>query len=271
MLINGRCQLPGIERCLPPKRIIRGRCRLPELVRCQPPRVWRGGRCILPNPACRAPRVRSPITGRCYLPFDVVPIPEAQCRPPWVYSARAGGCVKLRPRPKPRENITWIHSCLNRLGYRAGFEDGLAGRQTRTAWDSFRNAMGLNGYIGYGDPETLAQLYRQCAPAQEAVAPPPPPRCPDPKISVGKNCASGLNYRPSLCATGRLFSTLSQSYGQTLNLEKCGRSCLPVPEGMDEAEALRLQSGQGINWCKDCIKVGDEGILCPTPRPLRLQ
>ncbi len=264
-LVAGVCRPPIADRCLRPRRWINGVCRLPDVMRCERPRVWRGGRCVLPNPRCLPPLVRSPISGRCYMPFDIDPIPEAECRAPWFFSPEAGGCVKPRPRPRPQENIVWIQSCLNSLGYSAGVEDGLAGRNTRAAWESFRDALGLSGYVDFVDPETLSLLYRQCRP-QPAQPLPPGPQCPAP--AAGGGCSSGLEYRPVLCATGRLFNLLSDNYGGSIDLEKCGRSCLPVPDGMDEAEALRLQSEQGITWCKDCVKVGEEGILCPTPRLL---
>ncbi len=269
VLINGRCKLPVIRPavCQLPNVLIGGVCRRPNIDACERGRVWRNGRCVRPNPVCRSPRVRSPYTGRCYLPFDIVPIPEAQCRAPWYYSARAGGCVKPRPRQRPKENILWIQSCLNQLGYRAGTEDGLAGRKTRNAWDSFRRGIGDRGFAEFTDPRTLAQLYRQCAPGQDP-APSPPAEDDLPPIRgelLPPLQSDGLSYRPAMCATGSLYTLLNKTYGDAVTLEKCGRSCLPVPDGMALSEVRRLETESGVNWCKSCTKIGDEGILCPLP------
>lgn len=261
--INGVCKLPGIGNfCLAPKKMIRGVCQLPVQFVCSPPRVRRGGHCILPNPRCRAPYARSPITNRCYLPFEVDIIPEAECRPPWFYSVRSGGCVQFQPRPRSRENIVWIQSCLNTLGYRAGVEDGISGRQTRSAWEDFRSALRLRGIVGFDDPETLGALFRECNSESGKVAEPRPK---EPAAEPPTEPASDLKYRQSMCATGKLYSLLSKTYGDTIKLEQCGGACLPIPEGMPEDNVRRLEADQGIQWCKDCVKIGDEGILCPAP------
>ncbi|MFK5979082.1 MAG: peptidoglycan-binding domain-containing protein [Rhizobiaceae bacterium] len=209
--------------------------------------------------------MRSPITNKCYLPFEVDLIPEAECRPPWFYSERSGGCVKLRPRPRSRENIVWVQSCLNTLGYRAGVEDGISGRQTRSAWQDFRRALDLRGIVGFDDPETLGVLYRECNSEPRETAEPRPANPPVEPSTEPATSKDNLKYRQSMCATGKLYSLLSKTYGDTVKLEQCGNSCLPIPDGMTEAVISRLEADQGIRWCKDCVKIGDEGILCPVP------
>ncbi|MBL4890783.1 MAG: peptidoglycan-binding protein [Rhizobiaceae bacterium] len=264
--INGICKLPGFGiLCIPPKKMFGGVCRLPVQIVCAPPRVRRGAHCVLPNPSCHAPFVRSPITNRCYLPFEVDLVPEAECRPPWFYSERSGGCVKLRPRPRARENIVWVQSCLNTLGYRAGVEDGISGRQTRSAWQDFRRALNLRGIVGFDDPETLGALYRECNSEPAEVAEPRPTETAAEPPTETATPASDLKYRQSMCATGKLYSLLNETYGGTIKLEQCGGRCLPIPEGMAESDVRRLETDQGIQWCKDCVKIGDEGILCPAP------
>ena len=264
--IGGVCKLPGLGNlCFSPKKLIGGVCQLPAQFACPPPRVLRNGQCLLRNPSCQTPFVRSPITNRCYLPFEVDLIPEAECRPPWFYSERSGGCVKLRPRPRSRENIVWIQSCLNTLGYRAGVEDGISGRQTRSAWEDFRQALSLRGIVSFDDPETLGALYRECSSEPREVAKPRPVE-PAVEPPIGSpEPASDLKYRQSMCATGKLYSLLNKTYGDAIELKQCGATCLPIPEGMVEANVRRLEIDQGIRWCKDCVKVGDEGILCPVP------
>ncbi|PCI05368.1 MAG: hypothetical protein COB78_01805 [Hyphomicrobiales bacterium] len=264
--IDGVCRFPNLGNlCIPPKKMIGGVCKSPNQIVCARPRVSRGARCVLPNPSCQIPFVRSPITNRCYLPFEVEIIPEAECRPPWFYSERSGGCAKLRPRPRSRENIVWIQSCLNTLGYRAGVEDGISGRQTRSAWEDFRRAFSLRGIVGFDDPETLGALFRECSPEPREVAQPRPTETAvEPPIET-EEPASDLKYRQSMCATGKLYSLLNETYGDTIKLEQCGGACLPIPEGMAEANVRRLETDQGIRWCKDCVKIGDEGILCPVP------
>lgn len=267
--INGVCKIPGLGNlCIPPQKMIGGACRLPAQFACPLPRILRGGLCVLPNPRCQAPLVRSPITNRCYLPFVIDDIPEAECRPPWFYSERSGGCVKLRPRLRSRESVVWVQSCLNTLGHRAGVEDGIPGRQTRSAWEDFRRALGLRGIVGFNDPETLGALYRECNSEPRQVAQPRPAEPSVPSVPVVEpplEPASDLKYRQSMCATGKLYSLLSKTYGDTIQLEQCGGACLPIPEGMAEADVRRLETDQGIQWCKDCVKIGDEGILCPAP------
>ena len=208
------------------------------------------------------------------MPIIIDPIPQAECRAPYYYSERAGGCIRYRPRPQRRENIAWIQACLNTLGFNAGVEDGIAGRRTLAAWDEFRIANGLPGSSApYSDPQTLAALYEQCRPGnktppQGVVTPPdnqaPPPDDPQP-VPPANASDSGLKYRQAMCATGPLYRLLKKSLGDDVQIEKCGRSCIPVPDGMSEQEAIK-QRNNGVNWCTDCVSFGDDGIVCPLPR-----
>ena len=263
---NGRCRNPVVRVCPPPKVWRNGRCRLPVQIICIPPRVRIAGRCLLPRPVCPPPLVRSPLSGRCIVPVIVDPIPQADCRAPFIYSERAGGCIRIRPRPEPRDNIAWIQSCLNTLGFNAGAEDGIAGRRTRSGWDEFRRANGLPpGFVPYTDPQTLAALYEQCRPSQGSEPPQAVlPRRENPPRQPAAD-EDDFIYPQAMCATGPLYRTLTRQFGENINLEKCGTSCVPIPEGMSPAEARRQQTRNGINWCTECIRLGDEGLLCPLP------
>lgn len=50
-------------------------------------------------------------------------------------------------------------------------------------------------------------------------------------------------------------------------LEPCGRSCVPPPADMTQADLDRLSQENGIVWCQNCVQVGDLGQLCSLPTP----
>ncbi|WP_186395171.1 peptidoglycan-binding protein [Stappia sp. TSB10GB4] len=298
-----RCVMPERPIVCRPPEVRRGdRCVLPDRPPvCHLPYIYsaRERRCILPvpvppivtPPACIAPWQYSRAAGGCICPSgyvvdrgECVRRDTQACTFPFVYSSSqnrcvcaqgyrpfGAGCAPERPTPTPQENISWIQACLNAAGYDAGPVDGLTGRRTRDAWTSFRQDSGLGGgEAPYTDPETLAKLFTACNPAEESESGASASDDGDaatadagsqiPPTDAAPPLAGAFTAAPALCATGRLYSLLR---GEQEELEPCGRSCIPAPEGMSEEDLLQQQERQGITWCRSCVAVGSLGMLCP--------
>ncbi len=230
---------------------------------CPPDAILIGNVClplpwaVPPAERCPLPFVRSPITGECVLPVDVVVVVErpAACPRGFVWSERVQACVRPKPKARPRENIAWIQGCLNALGYDAGPEDGIAGPRTRAAWAAFRREAGLGrGMAPFDDPATLGALYLQCTAAQRPTAG---------TMGTMSDRDGGLVYRPLLCATGAVREALSRLLGR--EVPACGPICVPVPEGLVPQQAEAAAREAGIVWCRHCIRVNGQDIVCPKP------
>ncbi len=207
--------------------------------------------------SCPLPFVRSPLTGECVLPVDVVIVERpAACPRGFVWSKQVRGCVRPRSKVRPRESIAWIQGCLNALGYDAGPEDGIVGPRTRMAWRAFRRDAGLGrGMVPFNDPATLGALYLQCTATQKPTAAALPP----------ERAATGLVYGTVLCATGEVRSALSRLLGR--KVPACGGICVPVPAGLAAAQAEAAARQAGFVWCRHCIRVDDRGLICPQSLP----
>jgi hypothetical protein len=211
-----------------------------------------------PGP-CPLPLVRSPLSGACVIPVDVIVAERpAACPEGWAWSEQAEGCVRLRPQTAEKDSVAWIQRCLAALGYDPGDIDGIEGGKTRSAWAAFRRDVGLGETeVALNDAETLGALYVRCAVAQDQ-----PSTAQDAATTASGDGEGPFSYAEMACAEGRVREWLSATLGR--EVPACSETCIPVPENLAPGKAAAAAAGkEGINWCRNCLKLGEAGLVCP--------
>ncbi len=160
---------------------------------------------------------------------------EAPTQP--VAKAPALVLVPEEPVTLSRSEIRDLQARLNILGYRAGIEDGIAGRRTMSAIASYREARGIIGeaqidrtfltIIGTDVPDSQLAAYRAPKPQQKTTSTASKPKAAAPKPSTPKTnsnsqAAAAPKPAPKPKATSSFSAYSGRSYckvndGQVLN------------------------------------------------------
>ncbi len=235
---------------------------------------------------CKAPFVPNFNGNKCVCPAGLDKVgnkclPQVynpQCDWPFVYKSSSNTCVcargyrlnnsgnrciKKKPAPTvAKAVVTEIQYCLGKLGYDAGPADGAPGRRTRNAWSNFRRDEGLQGRPNtLADDVTQDRLFQACARVEEA---PESEEESDTPATDGTN--SGTNFDPETgypqiqCASKAVAILLQGLVGQDEEIGICGEVCVPIPDGMTPEQVEGTSAS--VNWCRNCTKVGEDGLLC---------
>lgn len=263
-----------------------------QLTFCVPPTVWskKRKRCVNPfvktKVTCTEPRIWSRKQKRCVFPV----VDDARCGRREVWSAdkeacvcrggyeRSGQkCVRAAQAKNQGPDLAEIQACLNDLGYKAGAVDGQPGQRTRGAWNDFREDTGLGGPLrSFNDAKTLEHLFKECDAKSETTAGADAPKseaksepktedvaAPKPKpVAADSDAATAGVYPDVLCVSKSLHKQLSKLVGKGVKLDVCGEACVPIPAGTPEAQVTKSEQEYSVKWCRNCIRVGEAGIVC---------
>jgi hypothetical protein len=182
----------------------------------------------------------------------VVPVDsEPQATPP-------GPAGEDSPRA---EGTKRAQRCFTELGLYKGSIDGVANRDTWTAYWYFKHANGLNHYSDYlAAPvqEKIAALCKDGAGAATLTTEPAPATAEEtrPRLPVAQEIAAPRKTSLDIdCLPADLLALLRRSHGRAVTVKACLPACLPAPRGLDQSELAALEARSGVDWCSGCVAI----------------
>ena len=170
----------------------------------------------------------------------------------------------------PRAEATLrAQSCFQQLGLYKGPVDGVANKDTWTAFWNFKHDHGLTGYGDFLATPVQEKLTSLCKPPEQVAAAAPTSTAPAPSASDGSPSehtvvpgkATPRSFAPVEidCVPQSLLAQLRHNRAGLSAMKACTESCLPAPKGLAQAELDTLAARNGLTWCKACVAI--EGHL----------
>lgn len=182
---------------------------------------------------------------------------------PQVEPARAGSNAQEAPTPEQVKAIAHVQTCLAELGYYKGPIDGKRGRETWTAYWSFKHDHGLGGQSDLLAEKVRQKLDELCIETAAVEPPPAQPAepaatdvAPEPEPAVEEDIAEDEGPRLDIdCLQEDLIALLRRAHGAGVTVDRCAPSCLPSPGGLSQSQLDELQAKNGMAWCRTCVPI----------------
>jgi hypothetical protein len=211
--------------------------------------------------------------------------PRPQAQP-----ARAEPPVTNAPTPEQVEAIARSQKCLAMLGYYKGEVDGKRGKETWTAFWTFKQEHDLKSYSDLLAEPVQQKLAELCQQKEEELAAAAaradplyqpedeaPPEAAETSDSADTDTAdededavAGLSdseepedssateakVRLDIdCLPEDLAGVLQRAHGAGRSIKRCERICLPSPRGIPQAQLDEMQAKDGVVWCRACVPI----------------
>jgi hypothetical protein len=182
---------------------------------------------------------------------------------PQVEPARAGSNAQEAPTPEQVKAIAHVQTCLAELGYYKGPIDGKRGRETWTAYWSFKHDHGLGGQSDLLAEKVRQKLDELCIETAAVEPPPAQPAepaatdvAPEPEPAIEEDIAEDEGPRLDIdCLQEDLIALLRRAHGAGVTVDRCAPSCLPSPGGLSQSQLDELQAKNGMAWCRTCVPI----------------
>ena len=172
----------------------------------------------------------------------------------------AVGAASTDPRAQATARV---QTCFQELGLYKGPIDGLANKETWTAYWNFKHDNGLAAYSDFLAEPVQQKLQSLCKPPEQVAAlVPPSPSGAEPSEG-GEAVVPAPQPAPPRteldidCLPADLIALLHRNHGGAV--KACGEICLPAPKGLDKTELDALAARNGLKWCEACVPI--EGHL----------